>query len=51
VELFPPEHCEPAPLHLICAHRAQLTPAINELLVFLRERCSALELSYPSGSR
>jgi DNA-binding transcriptional LysR family regulator len=49
VELFPTEYCEPAPLHLICAHRAQLTPAINELLAFLRERCSALERSYPSG--
>jgi DNA-binding transcriptional LysR family regulator len=49
VELFPPEYCEPAPLHLICAHRAQLTPAIGELLVFLRERCSALERSYASG--
>lgn len=52
VELFPPEHCEPAPLHLICAHRAQLTPAINELHAFVRERCSALQASYPSrGSR
>jgi len=49
VELFPPQFCEPAPLHLICAHRAQLTPAINELLAFLRERCLALERSYPSG--
>jgi DNA-binding transcriptional LysR family regulator len=49
VELFPPQYCEPAPLHLMCAHRAQLTPAINELLAFLRERCLALERSYPSG--
>jgi hypothetical protein len=50
--LFPPEYCEPAPLHLICAHRAQLTPAINALHVFLRKRCSALQASYPSvGSR
>ena len=52
VELFPTEHCEPAPLHLICAHRAQLSPAINELHAFLRERCAALLASYPSdGSR
>ncbi|WP_116142041.1 LysR family transcriptional regulator [Trinickia diaoshuihuensis] len=50
VELFPQEHCEPAPLHLICAHRTQLTPAINALHVFLRERCSALAASYTSGS-
>ena len=49
VELFPSEYCEPAPLHLICAHRAQLTPALSALLVFLRERCSALERSYPSA--
>jgi DNA-binding transcriptional LysR family regulator len=42
VELFPPEYGEPAPLHLICAHRAQLTPAIHKLHAFLRERCSAL---------
>lgn len=49
VELFPPEYCEPAPLHLICAHRAQLTPAINELNAFLKERCSALLASHPSG--
>lgn len=48
VELFPPEHCEPSPLHLICAHRAQLTPAIIELHAFLSERCSALLASHPS---
>jgi DNA-binding transcriptional LysR family regulator len=50
VELFPPEHCEPAPLHLICAHRAQLTPAISALHVFLRERCAALLASHPPAS-
>ncbi len=49
VELFPPEDCEPAPLHLICAHRAQLSPAINALHAFLRERCAALLASHPSG--
>lgn len=47
VELFPPAYCEPAPLHLVCAHRTQLTPAINALHVFLRERCAALQASYP----
>ncbi|MBB5427242.1 DNA-binding transcriptional LysR family regulator [Paraburkholderia sp. JPY158] len=47
VELFPPEYCEPAPLHLICAHRAQLSPAINALHAYLRERCAALLASYP----
>ena len=49
VELFPSEYCEPAPLHLICAHRAQLTPALNELHAFLRERCAALVASYRLG--
>jgi DNA-binding transcriptional LysR family regulator len=49
VELFPPEYGEPAPLHLICAHRAQLTPAISQLHDFLRERCTALLASHPSG--
>jgi len=47
VELFPSEYCEPAPLHLICAHRAQLSPAINQLHAFLRERCAALLGSHP----
>lgn len=50
VELFPTEYCEPAPLHLVCAHRAQVTPAINELNVFLRERCTALLASHPPSS-
>ncbi|WP_372237254.1 LysR substrate-binding domain-containing protein [Burkholderia sp. SRS-W-2-2016] len=49
MELFPPEYCEPSPLHLICARREQLTPAINELSAFLRERCAALLASHPSG--
>ena len=46
VEIFPQEYGEPAPLHLICAHRAQLTPAIKALSAFLRERCIALLASY-----
>ncbi|CAJ0703572.1 HTH-type transcriptional regulator DmlR [Ralstonia holmesii] len=48
VEIFPQEYGEPAPLHLICAHRAQLTPAIKALSAFLRERCMALLASYSS---
>jgi DNA-binding transcriptional LysR family regulator len=31
VELFPLEECEPVPLQLVCAHRSQLTPAIQAL--------------------
>lgn len=48
VELFPTAHCEPAPLHLICAHRSQLTPAIDKLHAFLRERCATALASYPA---
>ncbi|MGB7399007.1 LysR substrate-binding domain-containing protein [Castellaniella sp.] len=47
VELFPSARCEPAPLHLICAHRSQLTPAINAMHAFLKERCTTL-LADPS---
>jgi DNA-binding transcriptional LysR family regulator len=50
VELFPPHDCEPAPLHLVCAHRVQLTPTISALHTFLRERCAALLASYPTAS-
>lgn len=47
IELFPHAHCEPSPLHLLCAHRAQFTPALIQLNVFLRERCAALQGSHP----
>ena len=47
VELFPHRHCEPSPLNLVCASRAQLTPMINQLKVFLQERCTALLASFP----
>lgn len=42
VELFPPAHCEPAPLHLVCAHRSQVTPVISELHALLERRCAEL---------
>lgn len=42
VEVFPPSHCEPSPLHLVCAHRSSLTPEITQLRSFLRARCRAL---------
>ncbi|HEX7813639.1 LysR family transcriptional regulator [Dyella sp.] len=41
VEVFPHQHCEPAPLHLVCAERVQLTPALAQLRDFLRIRCDA----------
>lgn len=49
VELFPATYGEPAPLHLICAHRSQLTPVISQLQGFLRERCTALMSHQYSG--
>ncbi|MET0288991.1 MAG: LysR family transcriptional regulator [Pseudoxanthomonas sp.] len=47
VEVFPATHCEPAPLHLVCAHRSQLTPAVTRLRAFLQTRCDALLASRP----
>ena len=38
VELFPPEHGEPAPLQLVCAHRSAVTPALQTLRAFLVEQ-------------
>jgi len=46
VEVLPQDYCEPAPLHLLCAHREQLTPAITQLHGFLRQRCMDLLDSY-----
>lgn len=39
VELFPAAWCEPAPLNLVCAERARVTPAVVQLREFLREKC------------
>lgn len=43
VELFPAAWGEPAPLQLVTAHRAQLTPAINLLKTWLQQRCAELQ--------
>ncbi|WP_459616669.1 LysR family transcriptional regulator [Bordetella sp. 2513F-2] len=43
VELFPPEYGEPAPLQLVSAHRASLTPAIQQLREFLAARCAEVD--------
>lgn len=50
VELFPYQHCEPSPLHLVCAHRAQLTPVIVALRAFLQTRCAAHLARYPGAA-
>ncbi|WP_235577761.1 LysR family transcriptional regulator [Rhodanobacter sp. Root561] len=42
VEIFPPDHCEPSPLNLICADRSRLTPTITQLKTFLQARCAGL---------
>ncbi|WP_245598999.1 LysR family transcriptional regulator [Halotalea alkalilenta] len=39
VQLFPTEWCEPAPLHLVCAGRDALSPALRALAKHLRARC------------
>ena len=41
MELLPPDVGEPAPLNLVCADRARLTPALLMLRDHLRERCEA----------
>jgi DNA-binding transcriptional LysR family regulator len=42
VEVFPSQHCDVAPLHLICTDRERLTPAIVQLRDFLRACCQRL---------
>ncbi len=41
-QVFPTAHGEPAPLHLVCAHRSLLSPLVQRLRDFLRERCAAV---------
>ncbi len=43
VELLPGVLGEPAPLHLVCAHRDHITPALARLRDFVRSRCAALQ--------
>ena len=40
--LLPEVAGEAAPLHLVCMHRAQVTPVVLQLRDFLREQCSLL---------
>ncbi|MBB5369277.1 MULTISPECIES: LysR family transcriptional regulator [unclassified Janthinobacterium] len=39
--LLPEVAGEPTPLHLVCTHRAQVTPLVLQLRDFLREQCAA----------
>ena len=40
--LLPEVAGEATPLHLVCTHRAQVTPLVLQLRDFLREQCAAL---------
>jgi len=40
--LLPEVAGEAAPLHLVCMHRAQVTPLVLQLRDFLREQCVLL---------
>lgn len=42
VEVFPAEYGELAPLNLVCAHRTSLTPAVQVLRDFVKQRCDTL---------
>ena len=41
---------EPTPLQLVCPHRRQFSPAVQQLHQFLRERCAALAATAPDVS-
>jgi DNA-binding transcriptional LysR family regulator len=45
--LLPEVAGEPTPLHLVCTHRAQVTPLVLQLRDFLREHCAAVPAVLP----
>ncbi|MCC2606918.1 LysR family transcriptional regulator [Planctobacterium marinum] len=45
--LLPQLQGEPAPLHLICPHRKQFSPAIRQVHHLLREHCTKLMQDFP----
>ncbi|MBB5609121.1 MULTISPECIES: LysR family transcriptional regulator [unclassified Janthinobacterium] len=45
--LLPEVAGEPTPLHLVCTHRAQVTPLVLQLRDFLREQCAAVPVVLP----
>lgn len=54
VQLLPRLRGEPAPLHLVCPHRGQYSPAVQQLQALLRQRCEAMVAALPapaSGAR
>ena len=43
LQVLLPEYAgEPAPLHMLCMHRSQMTPAVMHLRDFLRARCEEI---------
>lgn len=41
---------EPTPLHLVCPHRKQFSPAVQQLHRLLRQRCEALAAGPPAAA-
>jgi DNA-binding transcriptional LysR family regulator len=51
LEILLPEYLgEPTPVTLVCPHRKQLTPAVTQLHLWLRERFDTLRSSAPSNA-
>lgn len=44
--LLPHEPGESTPLHLVCPHRKQFSPAVRQLQALLKERCAGLTAQY-----
>ena len=40
---------EPTPLHLVCPHRRQFSPAVQQLHKFLRDRCTLIAATPPEA--
>lgn len=51
VQLLPRFAGEPAPLHLVCPHRGQYSPAVRQLHRLLQQRLAALVATQPGSAR
>lgn len=47
LQLLPQLRGEAAPLHLVCPHRGQYSPAVQQLHALLRQRCEAMVATLP----
>ncbi len=50
LELLLPEHGDRLPLHLVCPHRKQFSPAIRQLHAVFAQRCQALTALLPAAA-